>query len=135
MKYKEIREGFESYSSSVSKITRQLTLAGLAGIWMMSAIEYNSLDVPSKFRIPLSLFAASIVLDLAQQIYQSLHYYLLYFKDLKKYKETTNATNGEFEELEADEDESPAILGWLIWGIKILLMFAGYIFLAIELEI
>jgi hypothetical protein len=123
MKLKSIEEYFQKRSDKASDISRQLAFAGLAIIWIFH--KNNKPIVPTEFVIPTLIFISSLFLDLIH--YLSASIYL-----------GTRYRNLEKQNKKDDEDVDVSLIFnkimWIIWGLKILLILVGYIYLFILLS-
>ena len=103
MKLRDIRDAYETLSGKASKIVRQLSLAGVALVWLFRSgqIDAPGLDLPLK-RAAL-LFFLALFLDFLQYLSGTMIWHA-YFA----YKESQCV------ELEA-EVTAPAQLNWPPW--------------------
>jgi hypothetical protein len=66
MNVTDYRETYYTLSGKASDISRQLSLAGIALIWIFKREKGGPLDVPGALLIPASLFIVALALDLLQ---------------------------------------------------------------------
>lgn len=72
MNVKDYRETYYALSGKASDVSRQLSFAGIALIWIFKAEKGGPLAVPDALLLPAALFAFALALDLAQYVYGSL---------------------------------------------------------------
>ncbi|MBP6276481.1 MAG: hypothetical protein KA393_03630 [Limnohabitans sp.] len=72
MKLSKIREDYYYFSGKASEVTRQLSLAGIAVIWIFKSEAQNQLAIPKQVLEPLTLFIGSLAVDLMQYVIASL---------------------------------------------------------------
>jgi len=73
--YAEARENYYSHSGSASIVSRQLALAGLALIWILSGggtSAPSEIEIRGRLAAPLVLFVLGLGFDLLQYVYLAL---------------------------------------------------------------
>jgi hypothetical protein len=65
-------ENFEEYTGKASDVTRQLSFAGIAVVWLLRTGGGGSLPIPSALLLPLALFVWSLSFDLLQYVVASV---------------------------------------------------------------
>jgi len=116
MTRKDAREIYSKASGTLSEVTRNLSLAGVAIIWIFKAGGSNAANVEfrGEFFWPLVLFILALGFDLLQYTYKSAAWGI--FHRLK-------------ERQKADEFEAPDAINWptlvFFWG-KVGLTVIGY---------
>ena len=65
MKLEDFRKDYYAYSTKASELSRQLSFAGIALIWIFKIEKAESLALPSALLTPALLFSLSLALDLA----------------------------------------------------------------------
>ena len=122
MKLASAREAYEALSAKASEIARQLSLAGIALIWLFkSGTSTNAVLDRGLLRAALFIFLA-ITLDFLQYLAGTAIWFM-YFR----YKEKRGIT-------EEDGFEAPEQLNWPTWSLfclksaMMLIAYFGYIF-------
>ena len=119
MKIYELRDAYYEASGVVSVISRQLTFAGIAVIWLLK-VGSNSGGIPfsGELLIPLYCFVLALSVDLLQYVYKTIAWGSLNYIYWRAHKDN-----------EAEIDVTPKI-NWptnvLFWG-KIALLGYGYL--------
>lgn len=122
MKLSEIRTAYEDLSSKLSEINRQLCFAGFAIIWIFNK-SMGDFSVPQELYFPAFLLCASLFADLLQYITSSLSWYVYYLLERRKYKSKND------DDIQVCEPEWLNILPWILFCIKVLLLFIGYFYI------
>jgi hypothetical protein len=123
MTIKEYWNDFYTFSGKASDISRSLVLAGIAVIWIFSISKENTTILPSNLIHPLELFIATLAFDLAQYVYATIAWGIYC-----RFKEKELGPDSK------DDFYAPSEINWPTWmlfAIKIVLLFWG----AIELLI
>lgn len=68
MKLSDYRNDYYFFSGKASEIARQLSLAGIAVIWIFKAEKAGALAVPQALHLPAVLFIVALALDLLQYV-------------------------------------------------------------------
>jgi hypothetical protein len=68
MTLEEYRKDYYSFSTKASELSRQLSFAGIALIWLFKLEKGGPLDVPATLLLPAFLFCLSLALDLAHAV-------------------------------------------------------------------
>ncbi len=118
MKLREIREAYEDLSRTCSNTIRNLSISGIAISWLFMYKEIVS-NTPCFLKIALILFILTLFFDVLQNFYLSIVWYIFYKKEKEKKPEN--------EDIEVHEQENNNYLGWLLYGLKLFLLFVGYI--------
>lgn len=119
MTIKEIREDYVRYSSNVSNLCRNLSLAGIGVIWIFK--HEKSPLIPESLYLPLLLFIIALVVDLMQYVIQTLIWYCYYLI----HKPNKNSRDTEENKL-VNESECANIIPWLFWFGKLILVSVAY---------
>ncbi|SRR5260370_6371669 len=73
MKVGELRDAYEEATDKVSELVRQLSLAGIAVVWVLRTGEHSGgIKYSDELLRPLILFVASLSCDLLQYMYKSV---------------------------------------------------------------
>ena len=73
MKREDVRKAYDQFSSKASDISRQLSLAGIAIIWIFRVGEKTGgVTFSNSLLLPLGAFTLALALDLAHYVYGSL---------------------------------------------------------------
>lgn len=129
MKLKEVREQTKYYSQKVSETNQKLALAGIALIWLFKETSDGVITFTPGLIISLLFFILSITVDILQYIsFSSVwsNYYNIKYKALKAEKKYITQIENE----EVGQPWKSNLYNWLLFYLKILLMFLGYIILA-----
>lgn len=117
MQLQDYKDDYYSFSSRASDISRQLSFAGIALIWIFKSDRGGPLSIPLDLLWPAFLFASALALDL-------LHYIIGTFIWGRFYHYHENKGMKDTEELDA-----PRYFIWPIsscfWG-KLAAVLAGY---------
>lgn len=117
MKLEEIRKGYEETSGTFSSSVRNLSISGIAIAWLFMTREIVS-EKSTLLLIALGLFVLTLFIDLIQNFILSLIWYKFYKKKVNE---------GKREEEEANEPEDNNRLAWVLYVVKFLTLFIGYI--------
>ncbi|RJX32142.1 MAG: hypothetical protein C4516_05810 [Oxalobacter sp.] len=122
MNLKDYRETYYTYTAKASDISRQLSFAGIAFIWIFKTTSGGLLSVPTMLQLAGVLFALTLAADLLQYIYGSI-----FWGGFARYYEIKETKDD-------DELDAPTWANWptlfFFWG-KLLLLFSGYIFVVL----
>ena len=122
----DIRKDYQYYSGKSSDVARQLSLAGIALIWIFKVEKAGPLAVPEALHLPAILFVVSLGLDLLQYVFSTAIWGIFSY-----YHEQ----NGMKDDMEL---EAPNFFNWpslaFFWGKLLTVLFAyavllDYIFL------
>jgi len=121
MKRENVRKYYEDATTSLSSVTRQLALAGIAVIWLVRTGETHGVLVfSSALHYSLIFYVIALSCDLLQYTYQSLAWGIL---------------NRRKEKLKVPADHeflAPASINWaalfFFWA-KVIFTIAGYVVL------
>ncbi|MDN3699337.1 hypothetical protein QWY97_18625 [Vibrio cortegadensis] len=91
MKLEDTRDNYYISTASLSTVTRQLAMAGIAVVWIFVQKSQGSLTIPSELMLPLSLFVTGLGTDLLQYIYSSAAWGVF-----NRYKELSVSENDDF---------------------------------------
>jgi len=69
MKIKDYRDSYDSFSSKTSEISRQLSFAGIALIWVFKPKDATPVAIPLELLWPAGLFVLALALDLLHAAY------------------------------------------------------------------
>ncbi len=118
MKVHEFRDAYYEASGVVSSISRQLSFAGIAVIWLLR-VGTNSGGIPfsSELLVPLYCFVSALGMDLLQYVYKTAVWGVLNHYHWRKHSDN-----------DAEVDVSPKV-NWptnvFFWG-KVALLGYGY---------
>jgi hypothetical protein len=119
MTLKEYRDAYYAFSSKASDVSRQLSFAGIALIWIFKYDKGGQLVVPPGLVLPALLFAAALAFDLLHSAFGAL-----IWGSFASYHEQRGAKDN-------DEIDAPAYFNWpmlfCFWS-KLILVVAAYIF-------
>ena len=108
MKLSDARTAYDNFSSKASEISRQLSFAGIALIWIFRAKDASPVAVPSALILPAALFAAGLALNLIHAAYGTAAWGIFH-----RHHETQEIT-------EANELIAPIWINWpslvFFWG-------------------
>jgi hypothetical protein len=95
MKISEIRDAYYDNTARVSDLVRQLTLAGIAVIWMfrVGGDDSGGIRYTQPLIWPLVLFVAALSCDLLQYVYYSVTWGVMNTKLWCKYKDNNKEVN------------------------------------------
>lgn len=68
MKLSDIQKAYDYFSGKASDIARQLSLAGLAIIWIFKKSDSVNPQIPANLILPFAIFVIAIAFDLLQYI-------------------------------------------------------------------
>lgn len=117
MKLEEIRKGYEETSGTFSNSVRNLSISGIAIAWLFMSKESTN-ECVTCLLIALVFFVLTLFIDLIQNFSLSVIWYLFY---------KNRRMEGKKEEDEVDEPESKNTLAWILYGVKIITLFTGYV--------
>lgn len=119
MKLKDIRETYYSYTAKASDISRQISFAGIAIIWIFKTDVNDKIALPDELICAAILLLISLSLDLFQYIYASAAWGIFH-----RVNEMRNGVDYE------DEIVAPSSINWptivFFWGKLISLIFGYY---------
>lgn len=106
MKLSKFKEDSYYFSGKVSDLTRQLSFAGIALIWILKKDSLNAgLEIPLKLIQPLLFFALSLSFDFLQYLYSTIVWTLFHLHHENKLEIKTS-----------DPDlTAPSYLNWPSW--------------------
>jgi hypothetical protein len=124
MKLKELKADFHAFSKAASDVSRQLSLAGIAIVWILKSNDKEGTEYIANLDraliSTLQFFLFSLAMDLLHAFIPSIIYGIRVEKeDLKKTSEET----------ELDFSFSWVIPAWILYILKIISMILGYIWL------
>jgi hypothetical protein len=125
MKLSDYKTVYEEASAQVSDITRQMSLAGIAIIWIFRQADQSDKIICQELIPPLIFFALTLIFDLLQYIYKTIAWYVFFRTNEKK-----NKTNTDPSLLAKPIINRPT---WACFWIKIISLITGYVFLFIFL--
>lgn len=113
MKLSGIREQYYFYSGKTSDVSRQLSFAGIAIIWLFRSIDNSSPVVPVKLIFPMLFFVVSLLSDILQYVTGTLIWGVChYFREIECQKL----------KLQGLTDKDPDLPAWS-WFNRITLVF------------
>lgn len=80
MKIQEALDAYYSATGTVSTITRQLSLSGIAIIWIFCVVENGTVTIPMQLKIPALAIIISLIFDLLQYVVKATSWGI--FKDI-----------------------------------------------------
>ncbi len=101
MKLSDARSAYDAFSSKASEISRQLSFAGIALIWIFKAKNGSPVEVPPALILPAALFAAALALSLLHAAYGAAAWGIFH-----RHHEKRDIT-------EANELKAPVWINWL----------------------
>jgi hypothetical protein len=117
MHLSDAKSAYEIFSGKASEIMRQLSLAGIAVIWLFRDVSEKTVDLDQRLvRAALLIFLA-LFCDLLQYLAGTVIWFL-YFRYKEKRRTAENLTF-----------YAPSVLTWPTWtlfGIKIAMMLLAY---------
>ncbi len=118
MKLKDYRDTYYGLSAKASDVSRQLSFAGIAFIWIFKSEKGGSLSISPDLLWPALLFAGALALDLMHYVLGSLIWGV--FARYREYK-------GNKDE---DELDAPAYFNWptlfCFWA-KVIFVVTAYV--------
>ncbi len=90
MNVNDYRDTYYTLSGKASDVSRQLSFAGIALVWIFKAEKGGPLAVPEPLLLPAALFVLALALDLLQYVYGSLAWGL--FARYHEARQTPKAT-------------------------------------------
>jgi len=124
MKLSYIRESFDTFSSKVGELNRQMALAGIAIVWIFkTGSEKTFFVLPPEMYRPLYLFCASLLIDLFQYLYATIAWGIVMAFFRSKQDDDNVDVSGRIN-----------ILTWVLFVGKVSLLIIGYIMLLITLN-
>lgn len=128
MKLKAAREAYYLYSGKTSDISRQLSFAGLAIIWLFTKSEGSEFVIPDELLLPMFFLVLSLTCDFLQYISATLVWGIFQRYHERKF-ERQGITDISEKEITASEFQNWPALGF--FSLKVLFLLTGYIFLLI----
>lgn len=117
VKLSDFRNDYYTFSGKASDIARQLSLAGIALIWIFKLEKASPLAVPTELHLPALLFVAALAIDLLQYVLSTA-----IWGTFSRYYEWQGAKDDA-------ELEAPSYFNWpslaCFWG-KLVTVLAGY---------
>ena len=125
MKLSKFKEDSYWFSAKASDIARQLAFAGIAIIWIFKVTDRDILNIPDALVLPTILFSISLACDLLQYITGTIIWSIFHRCHEKKSETGTDP------EITA----SPYLNypNWILFALKIMLVFWAYIEILIYL--
>lgn len=88
---KTLREDYYWFSGKTSDVTRQLSFAGIAIIWIFKTMDATVILLPKEFILPLFWFVISLASDLLQYVSSTIIWGVLHRHiEIKKIPEDEN---------------------------------------------
>ena len=120
------RSTYEEASGKVSDLTRQMSLAGIAIIWIFRQPDVHSNIICKELIPPLLFFVFSLTFDLLQYIYKTIAWAIFFRTKEKRIKR---------------KDPDPPMTAspvmnyptWVLFALKVIFLIIGYIFIFIYL--
>ena len=78
MKLSEYKSDAYYFSGKASDITRQLSFAGIAVIWIFRQTDQTSQIIPERLLLPLILFVLALCCDLIQYVYSAIVWHVFH---------------------------------------------------------
>jgi amino acid transporter len=126
MKLSEFRKVSNDYTSKASEITRQLSLAGIAIIWLFKNPDRDENLLHPNLKCSLLLLSFALFFDLVQYIAGGITWIVFFRKQEKKYIDDTSDP-----EIKAPTTMSIPI--YIFYALKIILMLISYILIFLYL--
>jgi hypothetical protein len=124
MKLSEYKKVYENLSAKASDISRNLSFAGIAIVWIFRQEVNGKINISTCLKFGLLFFVFSLLFDISQYLYGSILWKWFYFKH------ENNLDNLE-EDPEVFGKASYNYLTNFMYYSKILLLMVGYIFIII----
>lgn len=125
MKLKDIRDSYYTHTASASSVSRQVSFAGIALIWIFKTQYGNSIILPNDLLLPALLLTMSLTSDLLQYISSSAIWGI--FNRINEIKH-----GADFE----GDIKTSKFLNWpaiFFFWLKLLLSISGYLFIFLYL--
>jgi hypothetical protein len=126
MKLSEYKKVADNYTSKASEINRQLSLAGVAIIWLFKNPETSPKILDTFLVYPLLFLSISLLSDLIQYVIGG-YTWINFFRDEEKKVTLTD------QDPEIKASKSKSIPIYFFYYLKIVLMLLAYIFLVVYL--
>lgn len=88
MKLKEAWGAYDIYTGKVSDLSRQLSFAAIAIVWIFKIDDKGEYNIPGDLTLPLVLIVMSLLLDLCQYIYGAVFWKVVARKKELEHVET-----------------------------------------------
>ena len=118
MKLEDYRADYYAFTSKASDVSRQLSFAGIAFIWIFKVDKGGPLAIPPTLLWPALLFAGALAIDLMHSVFGSL-----IWGAFARYHERKGTSD-------ADEIDAPSYFNWptlLCFWSKLILVMAAYV--------
>jgi hypothetical protein len=119
MKLSKVLEDSYGFSAKSSDISRQLSFAGIAIIWIFRKALNGQPSIPNEFHLPLLCFVTALTLDILQYVIATIIWTIFH-----RYHEKNLMNPNDDPDVTA-----PPFANWLNWGLffgKITLVFIAY---------
>lgn len=125
MKLKDYKNTYEYFSGKLSDICRNLSFMGFGVVWILiGGIENLKPDkIPFALKLVLIGLVLSLLMDVLHYTYQTIVWYY-YFRHLEK-------RDGTDSDVKLTAPIWIAGVAWILFGLKILLMFISYVALLV----
>jgi len=127
MKVDKYKEVYETASSKLSDINRNIALAGIGLIWIFTKTNTKSI-IPEELILPAIFLVISLTCDMLQYLYKVIVWAIIFRR-----KEIEIKKNQWTREKEFEHSPKLNIPTWFFWGIKILLVLLAYFIILIFL--
>ncbi|MFS1931052.1 hypothetical protein BCU25_018900 [Vibrio cyclitrophicus] len=118
-----LRDEYNDYTASASNINRQMSLAGIAIVWIL--VEKNTQQAVATDA--LWFFVAALSADLLQAIFGSLFWSITNFRKERELKNRYGKDNAkEIEEEDFEVSSLGNVLTWSMFCLKITFVLLGY---------
>lgn len=125
MKLSKFKEDSYWFSGKTSDVARQLALAGIVIIWIFKITDKDIPKIPDSLILPTILFSISLACDLLQYITGTIIWSIFH-----RYHEKKSETGTDPEITAASYLNYP---NWILFALKIILVFWAYIMILIYL--
>ncbi|WP_330746866.1 hypothetical protein [Chryseobacterium sp. CP-77] len=125
MKLSEYQQDYYTFTGKLSDITRQLSLAGIAIIWIFKTNFKDKIILDESLLYSAILILSSLTSDLFQYTYQSIIWSRFYHKEKKKGKNDDDIVSS---------PENLNYFSWFLFGLKVILLIIAYIKILIFLN-
>lgn len=125
MKLSEYQQDYYTFTGKLSDISRQLSLAGIAIIWIFKSTIKDKIILDASLKYAAIFIILGLAADLLQYTYQSITWSVFY------HNKKRNGNNDD------DIISSPEYLNytsWILFGAKIILLIIAYIMILIFLN-
>jgi len=121
MKISNYIKKYEDLTSLASNASRSLAFAGIAIVWIFNITAESHTQLPRDLFLPLLCFAITLGFDLFHYAFGGVAYYIFYIRMKNK--------NINESDKEVKYRKRINFVSWILYGIKIISVLLGYIYL------